>query len=236
MQPGREGKQTGKLGSGVRGQGMQGRALACDLARLWHRALVPGSPEMGPSFQEQASVTFPAPRTWACSWIPPYRHLSRAEAHKNRASRPNHSVVQLTVDVTYVFLVSGSLLPGAFMAPILCWASVQPRGWGWGRQGCCLGPTSLPRPPHHTDFLSCGPRGFLFSPLSEQLPHFFCNILQQVSGLLLLSEAQTGWDLAESLRVWSKVCHGRNSGSAGRPGHVQGEPMEGKAPFSRTGL
>ena len=100
MQPGREGKQTGKLGSGVRGQGMQGRALAWDLARLWHRALVPGSPETGPSFQEQASVTFPAPRTWACSWIPPYRHLSRAEAQRNRASRPNHSVVQLTVDVT----------------------------------------------------------------------------------------------------------------------------------------
>lgn len=128
--------------------------------------------------QEQGSVTAPALQAWVCGWTPWDRQLSGAAVPVSQDSITN-KIKQLTV----LILCS--------QRPFTSWSlhgphSVPLWGGGWGPQCCCPGPTSP------LQFPLLGQPGASGSLLSEQLPHLSLDILQQVSGLLLFLETQTG--------------------------------------------
>lgn len=141
----------------------------------------PADASRGPNLagcQEQGSVTAPALQAWVCGWTPWDRQLSGAAVPVSQDSITN-KIKQLTV----LILCS--------QRPFTSWSlhgphSVPLWGGGWGPQCCCPGPTSP------LQFPLLGQPGASGSLLSEQLPHLSLDILQQVSGLLLFLETQTG--------------------------------------------
>lgn len=125
------------------------------------------------------------------------------------------------------------------MVPTLCWAPVQPRGWGWGRRGCCLAPPPLSRfqrplpTPHRFPLLR--PQGLpVLSACLNSFPISFatsCSRCLARSCPRKLRQAGTK-QRASGFAPWSR---GRTAAQPATRAMCRGSPRRGSRHFPELG-
>lgn len=204
-QPGRGEQWPGEAGIRA-GEGMQCRGPICGPAQLWHIRLAPSSPELGSCFQEQGC----SPPCCTGLGLQPGPTAHTAEQVRSTQE-------------TQVTKQSGSLraryLSAALCFPGPSWhLSVQPSGWGWGRQCCGPGPgPPSPPGPACSSFLPGGSWGLPVLLAGSAASSF---LSQHLASRVWMASAlgKPGWDQAESPWDCSKGHHGGNSAWQGRCG------------------